>query len=150
MPLCSPTPSDPFNLFSISWLFFSPAANIKCFFLMRFISFSPLCCLPHLCVRPPPPSFWFALSLYLQVIPLPPNRFFRTSICILFRLLSPTLSSLSSRLFLCAGWFLLRSDSLLINNAQETGCFYNTDIALLLPTPPRNLFLPLLARKKKI
>lgn len=46
------------------------------------------------------------------------------------RLLIPTLSSFPSHLFPSAqGWFLPKSDSLLINNVQETGCFYNTDIA---------------------
>lgn len=33
---------------------FFPAANIKCFFLTCFISFSSLCCLPHLSAPPPP------------------------------------------------------------------------------------------------
>lgn len=63
---------------------------------------------------------------------------------------------------------LLRSNSRLINDVQETGCFYNTDTTLLpfflsLQIPPFSLFhfvntphppnlsclLPLLAKKKK-
>lgn len=39
----------------------------------------------------------------------------------------------------CLDWFFLRSNILLINNVQETGCFYNSEITLLSPTPPWNL-----------
>lgn len=132
MPLCFPTPSDPFNLFSITCLFF-PAANTKCF-----ISFFSLCCLP----TPPCPSYRFDLPYHFISksslgLPTVSSAHLSASFAILFpHFILPLLPSLPLRGLVS----LLRSDSLLINNAQETGCFYNTDIALLRRTPPRNLF----------
>lgn len=54
-----------------------------------------------------------------------------------FCLLLPSgFPSISSILLLCLGWFFLRSNISLISNVQEIGCFYNSEIILLSPTPP--------------
>lgn len=67
----------PHSLWSFQSIFyhlpFFLAANIKCFFLICFISFSSLCCLPHLCVHPlffPP----FGLIVLICLISLSPSH----------------------------------------------------------------------------
>lgn len=136
--------SDPFNLFSIAHIsFFS--ANITrisvCFsasFFISCFSLMSLAFLFHFSHHPVVTCWFFRSYMYLFNSPFPCLSGFPLFHHMLaFCLLVPSgIPSISSSLLLCLDWFFLRSNISLINNGQETGCFYNSEITLLSPTPP--------------
>lgn len=111
-------------------------------FLPRFsslvFSLMSLAFLFHFSHHPVVTCWFFRSYMYLFIYPFPCLSGFPlfNHILALCLLVPSGFPSISSSLLLCLDWFFLKSNISLINNLQETGCFYNSEIKLLSPTPP--------------
>lgn len=129
MLLCS-FPSDPFNLFSITGFFFYPLTS-QVFSPQFSVSYSVSCLLSDVFYTFVSSVSFLILSLRFYPSDLPDLVCMNPSLSYL----SPSLSffSFSAHIlnlwistfpsYVCMGWIVLGSNTILINNVQETGCF---------------------------
>lgn len=121
--------SDPFNLFSITQIFFfsTNITSVSSWFMSP-ISSPYVGCL-----------WLYPLSFFSSNLPDAVSDLFITVITLFLKMsfifcIPSGFPSIPSYPYACCSLF--RSNSLSINNVRETGCFYNTDITLLSPAPP--------------